>query len=229
MAIPVLVFGKSGSGKSRAMKFFAEDEILLVNVEGKTPPFKKKFKYVLMPPYSDSVDRILEKLKAMPCKSAVIDDAGYLMTHYFMANHRNKQGNASFEMYDSIADSYYKLISEIKKSVPEDVIVYIIMHEDVSENTGEVKLKTIGKLLDSKVCIEGMVTICLRCMSENGKHFFRTVTDGTDPVKTPEEMFDSDEIDNNLKLVDDTIRDFYGLAKFKPNKKSNKQEEKVNE
>lgn len=227
MAIPVLIFGKSGSGKSRAIKFFAEDEILLVNVEGKSLPFKNKFKYVLMPPHADDVDKILDKLTKMPCKSAVIDDAGYLMTHYFMNNHRNKKGNSSFEMYDDLADMFYKLISEIKRSVPEDVIVYIVMHEDVSENTGDVKPKTIGKLLDSKVCIEGMVTICLRCMSENGRHFFRTVTDGYDPVKTPEDMFNSDEIDNDLKLVDDTIREFYGLNKAET--KSKKQEEKTNE
>ena len=226
MGVPVIVFGKSGSGKSRSMKFFAEDEILLVNVEGKTPPFKQKFKYVLNPPHADNVDKIIEKLQKMPCKSAVIDDAGYLMTHYFMNNHRNKQGNASFNMYDDIADMFYNLIQGIKKNTPDDVIVYIMMHEDESENTGSVKLKTIGKLLDSKVCIEGMVTICLRCMSENGRHFFRTVTNDLDIAKTPEDMFTEDEIDNNLKFVDDTIRDFYGMEKFKTTEKSDKQEEK---
>lgn len=74
------------------------------------------------------------------------------------------------------------------------------MHEDVNDNGG-VKLKTIGKLLDEKVCLEGMVTICLRCFSAEGNNFFRTVTDGADITKSPEEMFDSDEIDNDLKAV----------------------------
>lgn len=207
MGVPVFVYGKSGSGKSRALKFFAEDEILLINIEGKTLPFKKSFKYVCK---TDKIDVIIEQLNKMPCKTAVIDDAGYLMTHHFMNNHRNKKGNASFDMYDDIADNMYNLIRRIKTDTPEDVIVYIITHEDTND-AGDTKLRTIGKLLDNKVCLEGMVTICIRCMSENGKHFFRTKTDGFDITKTPEDMFSDTEIDNNLKLVDDTIRDFYEL------------------
>ena len=151
----------------------------------------------------------MTQLNKMPCKTAVIDDAGYLMTHHFMNNHRNKKGNASFDMYDDIADTMYFLVQRIKKDLPDDVIVYIIFHEDTSD-MGDTKIKTIGKLIDNKVCLEGMVTICLRCMSDEGKHFFRTVTDGYDITKTPEEMFGEAEIDNNLKLVDDTIREFYG-------------------
>lgn len=207
MAIPILIYGKSGSGKSRSLKFFAEDEILLFNIEGKSLPFKSSFKYICR---TDSVDVIIEQLQKMPCKIAVIDDAGYLMTHHFMNNHRNKKGNSSFDMYDDIADKMYFLVQRIKTEVPEDVRVYIMLHEDTND-AGDTKIRTIGKLIDNKVCLEGMVTICLRCMSDEGKHFFRTATDGYDITKTPEEMFDETEIDNNLKFVDDTICEFYGL------------------
>lgn len=206
MGVPVFVYGKSGSGKTRSLKFFGTDEIMLVNVEGKTLPFKQQFKYICK---TDSIDTIITQLNKMPCKTAVIDDAGYLMTHHFMNNHRNKKGNASFDMYDDIADNMYNLIRRIKVETPDDVIVYIITHEDTND-AGDTKIRTIGKLLDNKVCLEGMVTICIRCMSDNGKHFFRTQTDGFDITKTPEDMFDAVEIDNNLKLVDDTIREFYG-------------------
>ena len=217
MGMPILLYGKSGSGKSRSLKFFGEDEILLVNVEGKELPFRSKFKYVCR---TDSIDTIIEQLNKMPCKICVIDDAGYLMTHRFMNNHRAKKGNASFEMYDEIADTMYFLVQRIKSDVPADVTVYIILHEDTSD-TGETKLRTIGKLIDNKVCLEGMVTICLRCMSDHGKHFFRTQTDGYDITKAPEDLFSADEteIDNNLKLVDDKIRDFYGLNEKKGEKK----------
>ena len=207
MAIPVIIYGKSGSGKSRAMKFFKEDEILLVNVEGKSLPFKGSFKYTLK---TDNVDAIIDQLKKMPCKAAVIDDAGYLMTHYFMANHRGKKGNSSFEMYDLIADTIYSLINRIKEEVDGDKIVYIIFHED-TDDFGSTRIKTIGKLLDSKVCVEGMVTICIRCISKDGKHYFRTQTDGLDITKTPEDMFKECEIDNNLKEVDKTIREYWGI------------------
>lgn len=207
MAIPVLLYGKSGAGKSRSLKFFGEEEIMLVNVEGKTLPFKNNFKYIFK---TDKVDTIIEQCIKMPCKAAVIDDAGYIMTHNFMNNHRNKKGNASFEMYDDIADQMYLLVKRIKDEVPEDKIIYIVMHEDV-DDYGNTKLKTLGKLLDNKVCLEGMITIVIRCMSDNGKHFFRTQTDGFDVTKTPEDMFAEAEIDNNLKFVDDRIREFYGM------------------
>ena len=210
MGLPVLVYGKSGSGKSRSMKFFEPDEILLINIEGKALPFGTKFKYMGK---SDDIDTIFnDMLLKMPCKTAVIDDAGYLMTHHFMNNHRNKKGNASFDMYDEIADMMYFLVQRIKKELPDDVIVYIMLHEDTND-MGETKLRTIGKLIDNKVCLEGMVTICIRCMSDNGKHFFKVQTDGFDITKTPEGMFEEAEIDNNLKTVDDTIRNFYGMKK----------------
>lgn len=217
MGMPILVYGKSGSGKSRSLKFFGEDEILLVNVEGKELPFRSKFKYICR---TDSVDTIIEQCNKMPCKVCVIDDAGYLMTHKFMDNHRAKKGNASFEMYDEIADTMYFLVQRIKKEVPADVIVYIMLHEDTSD-LGETKIRTIGKLIDNKVCLEGMVTICLRCMSDHGKHFFRTQTDGYDITKAPEDLFSEEEteIDNNLKFVDEKVREFYGIKAKKETKK----------
>ena len=208
MGLPVIIYGKSGSGKSRSLKFFGEDEIMLINVEGKALPFPKKFKYVMR---SDDVSKIIEQIQKMPCKAAVIDDAGYLMTHHFMNNHKQKQGNKSFEMYDEIADKMYFLISRIKTDVEDDKIVYIILHED-TDDYGSTKLRTIGKLLDNKVCLEGMVTICLRCMSSNGKHFFLTQTKGSDITKTPEDMFTEEEIDNDLQAVDQVIRNYYGMG-----------------
>jgi hypothetical protein len=215
MGLPVIIYGKSGSGKSRSLKFFKDNEILLINIEGKALPFRMTFKYNCR---TDKIDTIIEQLQKMPCKVAVIDDAGYLMTHHFMNNHRNKKGNASFDMYDDIADGMYFLVQRIKQELPEDVIVYIMLHEDTSD-AGDTKLRTIGRLIDNKVCLEGMVTICIRCMSDNGKHFFRTQTDGFDITKTPEEMFSEVEIENNLKFVDDSIRNFYGWNKKVEEKK----------
>lgn len=207
MGFPVLIYGKSGSGKSRSMKFFDEDEAVLLNTEQKALPFRKRFKKVGS---SDDINRIIATIEKNPEKVYIIDDAGYIMTHLFMSNHRNKKGNASFEMYDDISDAMYGLIKRIKTDVKDqEKIVYIIFHED-TDDYGITKLRTIGKQLDRKVCLEGMVTICIRCMSENGRHFFRVVTDGSDITKAPEEMFDAPEIENNLKLVDTTIREFYG-------------------
>jgi len=208
MAEIVLIYGKSGSGKSRSLKNFAEDEILLVNVERKRLPFKKQFKYVLN---TDDYRKIMEQLAKMPLKTAVIDDAGYLLSNNFMRGHSGgRKGREVYDLYNDLADSFWGLFKFIKTKLSQDTIVYILMHED-SDESGNMKLKTIGKLLDDKVCLEGMVTVCLRCMSVDGRHFFRTVTDGSDITKSPEEMFES-EIENDLKAVDTIIREYYGFG-----------------
>lgn len=210
MGLPVIIYGKSGSGKSRSLKFFAPDEILYINVESKALPFRQQFKFVAKTDNVTQIQGQLAKMSDAKVRTAVIDDAGYIMTHLFMKNHRFMKGGAQFDMYNEIADSMYNLVKFVKEELPDDNIVYIIMHEDTSD-MGMTVLKTLGKLLDQKVCLEGMVTIVIRCMSKDGEHFFRTVTDGNDITKAPEELFEDEQIDNNLKFVDEKIRDFYNI------------------
>ena len=203
----VFVYGKSGSGKSRSLINFGEDEIFLVNTIGKRLPFRSKFKYEIK---TDDFNKIANGLRKMPTKTAVIDDSGYLMTNAFMRGHSApKSGSSTFDLYNDIADSFWSLITVIKNELPDDVIVYMIMHEDTTDY-GETKLRTIGKLLSEKVCIEGMSTVVLRCIVRDGKHLFLTQSDGSDISKSPEGMFDK-EIENDLKSVDSTIREFWGL------------------
>lgn len=203
MAECVLVYGKSGSGKSRSLKNFAENEIFLVNTIGKRLPFPKNFTYTIN---GTSLDRIKAGLSKMPTKIAVIDDAGYLQTDLFMRGHMTGD---QFKLYNMIGDTFWQLVNFIKEDLPNDVIVYVMMHEETSD-FGETKLKTIGKLLDQKVCLEGMVTICLRAMVKGDKHIFTTQSNGMDISKSPEGMFDA-EIDNDLKAVDTKIREYWKM------------------
>lgn len=203
----IIIYGKSGSGKSRSLINFKEDEIFLVNVIGKRLPFRSKFKYEIT---TDDVNKIKNGLKKMPVKSAIIDDAGYLMTNAFMRGHSApKSGSSSFDLYNTIADSFWGLLTFIKTELPEDVLVYITIHEDTTD-FGETKIRTIGKLLSEKVCIEGMSTVVLRCIVRDGKHLFITQSDGSDISKSPEGMFER-EIENDLKAVDTTVREYWGL------------------
>lgn len=207
MGEPILIYGKSGSGKSRSLLNFGEDEIFLVNVIDKRLPFPKKFKYTAA---VDDIEKIkigLEKMKSANIKVAVIDDAGYLMTNLFMQSHGKGD---QYKMYDDIADIMFGLIKYIKKGLPDDVLVYVIMHEDITD-IGESKLRTLGKLLDSKVSLEGMVTICLRSAVVGGKHVFLTNSNGTDICKSPEGMFTEEAIPNDLKAVDNRIREYWGI------------------
>lgn len=205
----ILIYGKSGSGKSRSLKNFGEDEIFLINIEDKDLPFRKHFKYEMS---TDNYDKIKKGLKRMPVKTAVIDDAGYLLTNTFMRGHsEGRRGGQVYELYNDIGDSFWGLFEFIKRELPKDVVVYILMHEEQTADGCSTKLKTIGKLLDEKVCLEGMVTVCLRCMSKEGRHYFCTKTNGDDITKTPEDMFEQTEIENDLKAVDTAIREYYGM------------------
>ncbi len=208
MGEPILVYGKSGSGKSRSLKNFAEDEIFLVNVISKRLPFQKKFKYIAK---TRSCEAIKKQLLKMPCKVAVIDDAGYLQTSTFMAGHSSpKKGSNTFDLFNQIGDDFWELILFIKEQLPDDVFVYFMMHE-ISNDYGEVKVRTIGKLLDEKVCVEGMFTICLHCMTDGTRHYFKTQGGANDIAKSPEEMFEL-EIENDLKAVDTRIREYWGVG-----------------
>lgn len=214
MGIPVLIYGKSGSGKSRSLKGFGAEEITLFNVLGKRLPFPGQFKYTVR---TDNYQTIMKAFTKLPTKIAVIDDAGYLLTNTFMRGHAlPKSGSSTFDLYNDIADRFWDLIMAVNQRLPEDIIVYIVMHEVVSDY-GDVKLKTIGKLLDEKVCIEGMVPIALRCLTDGERHYFRTHADGNDISKSPEGMFQL-EIDNDLKMVDTTIREYYDLTETEGDK-----------
>ncbi len=206
MAIPVLIMGKSGSGKSASLRNFKKGEVGIINVMGKPLPFKGDLPRIQTCSY-DAVQRILAEAKT---DSVVIDDAGYLITDYFMTKHSSTgAGNAVFQLYNELADKFYSLIRSIP-TMPSNKIVYFMMHEDENDS-GSIKPKTIGKLLDEKVNIEGLFTIVLRCVSDQQKHVFLTQSSGFDVAKSPMGMFDTLEIDNDLKAVDIAIRNFYDL------------------
>lgn len=207
MGIPVLIYGKSGSGKSRSLKTFGSDEIVLVNVLGKPLPFKNAFKYITK---TDDPATIMNGLAKLPdgVKAVVVDDFGYVMTNMFMRGHGSGD---QFKLYNQIGDTIWNMINYISgPAVAPDVIVYLIMHEDTAED-GSNKLRTIGKLLDQKVCIEGMVTVVLHSIVKGDRHVFLTQGDGLDIAKAPEDMFAEREIPNDLKAVDDAIRSYWGM------------------
>ena len=209
MALPVLILGHSGCGKSASMRTFDHDELALINVANKALPFKGSFDSTLA---TDNYETIKKGLLQTSKRAIVIDDAGYLITNFFMKNHsQNSGGSSIYALYNKLADDFWNLIEWTKTKLSDDKIVYFIMHEDKNE-FGESRPKTIGKLLDDKVCIEGLFTIVLHAVSEGGEYKCRTQTDGSDVAKSPIDMFDSEEIPNDLRAVDFAIRDFYSLA-----------------
>ena len=212
MGIPVLILGRSGSGKSASLRNFQPGEVGIVNVLGKPLPFRNKLQAV----QTDDYKKVYTAITKAKTDCIVIDDAGYLMTNQFMRGHSSTgAGNSIFTFYNDLGDQFWHLVRYVVENLPPQRIVYFMMHEDKND-FGDVKPKTIGKMLDEKVCVEGMFTIVLRAMLVNGKHVFRTQTDGIDVCKTPIGMFDVDEIDNDLKMVDNAIREYYYLNEEEP-------------
>lgn len=206
MGVAILIIGKSGTGKSSSLRNFTSDEVGIVNVLGKPLPFKNDLKSVITDKYAD-VFKVLSESKV---NTIIIDDAGYLMTNAFMRGHSTTgKGNEIFTFYNTMADNFWKLINFIS-SIPENKTVYFMMHEDKND-FGDIKPKTIGKMLDEKVCIEGMFSIALRSCLQDGKYCFKTQPDGFDVCKSPMGMFADKFIDNDLKNVDAIVREYWSL------------------
>lgn len=205
MGIPVLIVGRSGSGKSTSLRNC--QDFAVFNVLGKPLPFRNQPKTKV----TDDYGVIIKGMKVCKAKSIVIDDAGYLMTNQFMHGHSaSGSGNAIYGFYNSLADNFWGLVEQAR-SLPPEKIVYIMMHTD-TDDFGNLKPKTVGKLLDDKVSIEGMCTVVLRSVYADSKYVFLTnKEDDRDIEKSPLGMFEDREIDNDLKMVDNTIREYYGL------------------
>lgn len=210
MGRPIVIYGKSGSGKSRSLKNFAPEEIQIINVLDKDLPFRNRFTHLL----SYNEYGVIQKAMGMAVQNGIrtifIDDCGYLMAGKYLdqCSSTEKKGNAVFAFYNSIAHDFWAFVQFIKK-LPPDVNVYLAMHEEKAGD-GEIRVGCVGKQLAEKTRIWEWVTIAIRCESEMGEHFFRTKTTGNDITKTPEEMFALEKIENDLKAVDTTIREYYG-------------------
>lgn len=203
MAIPVLILGESGTGKSASMRNFKRGELAVINVAGKPLPFKSDIGMLV----TDQYPAIVKALQNMKAPSAVVDDAQYLLANEFM----RRSGEMGYQKFTDIAKNYWSLIAEtVARQMPANKIVYFMSHIDRDQN-GYEKVKTIGKLLDEKITVEGLFTIVLKTHVEDGKYTFFTQNSGFDTVKSPIGMFNEMQIDNDLKMVDDVIREYYGI------------------
>lgn len=203
MAIAVLIMGASGTGKSASMRNFKADEIGVINVAGKPLPFRSDIRTFPSDRYEE-IEQILKKAKV---KSLVIDDSQYLMANEFM----RRASENGFQKFTDIGRNFWSLVDMINHELPSDVIVYFMQHTELDANGNE-KAKTIGKLLDEKITLEGLFSIVLKTSVVDGSYMFATKNSGADTVKTPMGMFGEDLIPNDLKAVDERIREYYGLG-----------------
>jgi hypothetical protein len=202
MGIPVLVLGESGSGKSTSMRNFQKGEVCILNVAGKRLPFRGDLDTVNNANYSS----IGKAIKEGKFKRYVVDDSQYLLAFELF----DRVSETGYGKFTDIAVRFRNMISYVASNeVPEDTIVYFMHHTDLDER-GRTKAKTVGKMLDNQLTVEGLFSIVLLCTADGSTHKFITQSDGTTCAKSPMDMLPL-EMDNDLKTVDAAIREYWNL------------------
>lgn len=214
MSVPVLILGDSGSGKSASLRNMDPAKTLLLQAIRKPLPFEnardwkhydseKKTGNVLV---SDRSADIQAYMNATKKKVIVLDDFQYVMANEFMRRSDEK----GYDKFTEIGRHAWDILTHANQ-LGEDVRVYVLAHVETNE-IGRIKIKTIGKMLDEKITVEGMFTVVLRNIVRDGDYYFSTHNNGSDTVKSPMGMFKEDLIENDLAAVDKRIVEYYGLG-----------------
>lgn len=230
MSLPVLVIGRSGSGKTYSLKNFNQSEVGVISVEKGRLPFKSDIKVARIPKFEQGADGaelspaqinaaryswIERAVQTCKVKSVAIDDSQYLLANELFDRAYEK----GYDKFVTMAKNFRDLIHFINDMDDDDKIVYFLHHSELDAD-GKEKVKTIGKMLDEKLCVEGCFDIVLYCQDNK----FFTQANGQSVAKTPEQMFEATEIPNDLKAVDTAIRKYYGMKEGTANEKSNGKE-----
>lgn len=208
----VIVVGKSGRGKTTALKNMNPAELFLINVKSKRLPFLNarefyKTKNIEVSDDASYIIRLMRDISAKrpEIKNIVIDDGQYIMASEFV----RKATERGYDKFSIMARNMWNILT-LANQLRGDLKVFFLCHE---EDTGtERKMKTIGRMLDEKLTPEGLCSIVLYAdIIEEGnkkKYVFTTQSDGITNAKSPYEMF-PDIIPNDLDIVSKRIDEFY--------------------
>lgn len=208
MGMAVLVIGFSGRGKSTSLRNFKGDEIGVFSVAGKRLPFKSDIKVALNADY----ETIENSLRRNVFNCYAIDDSQYLMV--FDSFRRAKE--LGYGKFTDIAVDFYKLFEVIEKETSPDTIVYLLQHAE-KDDQGMIRAKTIGKMLDNQLVLEGMCETVLYADTDGKKYTFQTQSNGMTTAKSPMGVLPF-EMENDLKVVDSKLRELWDMKPLKDNK-----------
>ncbi len=218
MGIPVGIIGDSGSGKTYSIKGLDPEKVGILMCEKNRLPFRKEFttyKVRNMQREEGGKTTVIRQSKVIqtilrhpkePKKIYVIDDSQYIMANEFF----DRAAEIGYQKFTDIGCNFRDLVHLVNNELPEDVIVYFLHHPEIDSNTGRMKAKTVGRMLDEKLTLEGCFDIVLFAKTDGREHWFETQSDGTNTAKSPEDMFEL-KIPNDLAFVDRAIREYYGL------------------
>lgn len=214
MSIATLVLGHPGTGKTTSLRNMDASQTLLIQTVKKPLPFRTagwghydkeknpRGNVVL----ADDARTICAILKGTKRKVIALDDSNYVMSNAFMRRASEK----GYEKFTEMACDTFSIF-ETAANLADDVRVYMLAHTQQTED-GVTRFKTVGKLLDEKISLDGLVTICLKTVVSDGRYYFATKNSGADTVKSPMGLFPTDLIENDLLEVDKAIAEFYGIT-----------------
>lgn len=206
MAQKIMIMGESGTGKSASLRNFSPEEVAIVNPVGKPLPFRGKFETLDNVTDAGEIRDWMNDQVRGGKKVIVVDDFQYILSIPYM----NRIKEAGWDKWNDFGDNYFGII-DVCAELPDDVCVYYLTHSETLDS-GITTIKLIGKLLREKITIEGLFTIVLRTQVSDGKYYFLTQNSGKDTVKSPIGMFPTYAIENDLKYVDEKVRNYYGIS-----------------
>jgi len=211
MSYPVLVLGESGTGKTTSLRNMNPADCLLIQAVKKPLPFKaigwKRFDEgkdgnILL---TDNAELIVKAILKTSKPIIIIDDFQYIMANEYLRRSSEK----GYDKFTDIAKHAHSIIDQ-SANAPGNKRIYIMAHTETGDD-GVTRIKTIGKMLNEKITLEGLLTMVLRTHVESGQFTFRTRNNGNDTVKSPLGMFETDFIDNDLAAVDKAVCEFYDI------------------
>lgn len=213
MSYGCLILGESGTGKTCSLRNLDPKNTLLIQPVRKPLPFRSTgWKEIKAKGDGNNIlvcsnpQAIINCMKASPFDVIVVDDWQYILASMYMAA-RNVKG---FDKFTEIGGAGFD-IAKAASELAENKRVYVLAHT-MSDEFGNTRIKTLGKLLDDKIVVEGMFTTVLRTHVENGRYLFSTQNSGSDTVKSPMGMFSEKYIENDLAAIDQIICDYYGIT-----------------
>jgi len=222
MSIATLILGQSGTGKSTSLRNLNPQHVLLIQVIKKPLPFRSPNWTYITPDnkqgsilVSDNPQFIINVINGSKRPIIIIDDFQYVMANEFMRRSSEK----SFDKFTEIGRNAWDVFNAAINA-HDHKRVYLLSHTE-EDNQGKTKIKTIGKMLDEKITLEGMVTICLQTSVINEQYIFQTKNNGNSTVKAPMGLFEEDHLENDLNEVDMAICEYYNIPN--PQVKSNTQ------
>lgn len=212
-----IIIGESGTGKSTSIRNLDPTQTFIINVLNKPLPFRgyKKLYTKVSPDgmtgnyYSsdvyENIELVIKKINAKrpEIKTLIIDDFQYLMANEFMAR-ALERGYDKFSEIGKHAHDLLKLLPMLR----EDLDIFVLTHSEPNEH-GKMKVKTIGKMLDEKITIEGMYSMVLQTELTDGNYHFITQGDSRHIAKSPMGMFSTRNIPNDLAFVKQEMQKYY--------------------